>query len=1052
MLLLILLLSSAGVWAQQTVTGTVTDETGAPMPGVSILVKGTINGTSTDGDGKYSISAGPEGVLVVSFIGYVTLEVNVSQRTVVDFQLQPDTKTLDEVIVTGYSQQSKRDVTGAVSTISSQTIAQQPVADVTSILQGRVAGVTVDGQGGPGNAQVVRVRGIGTLGGNDPLYVIDGVQTTGGINLINQNDIETITVLKDAASCALYGARGSNGVIVITTKRGKTGAPKIEYNGYVGSEVPRKSPDMLNPQQIADAYWGYLENSGLPFSSSLYGNGTTPVLPDYIVAGNSFSGGVAAGDPRADPSLYNFENYRIMKANKSGTNWFDEVLNPAFVQSHQLAISGATDKNNYAVTFNYLNNNGTLMNSYFKRYSIRVNTDFEATKWLRFGETMMFSYANQNTVNDHTDQNTIANLFGISPLMPVNDIGGNYTGTKAAPVELQGSNAVMDRDNSKNAKGYTARVMGAAYVEVEPLEDLIVQSKITIDFVPFQNRYFKDIYPQNQFDNGRNSFFEGGGHSLEWRSTNKVQYSRKIADIHKIDGFVAFEASQYTYRYAGGSNDSLFSLEPGFLVLGTGRPSTAKVNGSQDQVNYVSVFGNLNYSLLDRYLLGFTIRRDGSSKFGVLNRYGVFPSMSAGWRISQESFMSGSTAWLDDLKLRVSYGTSGNDASIPTGAVYNQYGSQATYMYYDLNGSGNTSMQGFALSQIGNPYLQWEVNKTLNIGFDAMLFKSLSASFNWFKRKTDKLLYQPPATALQGDAFKPYQNVMNFENKGIELELGYTGNQIEGLRYEVNFNIATYRNEVTYIDGDPTTFINGDAYARQAILSRSVVGMPVSSLYGYVYEGIFQTEEEVTGHATQPGINQAAPETGLGHFKFKDLSGPDGEPDGIIDNYDKTFIGNPHPKFTYGFNVNLYYKNFDLGIFFQGVHGNKIMNYWRTSYEWPGRYGAGSLDTWTPENTDAKLPIYSSNLSTLDAQASSYFVEDGSYMRLKNLQIGYTFPALKGITKLRVYGQAYNLLTITKYSGMDPEVNTGAPGAIGIDFGGNYPIAQKFLLGVNLGF
>jgi TonB-linked SusC/RagA family outer membrane protein len=1034
------------------VTGTVQDKDGGALPGVNIIIKGSSGGTTTDADGKFSLNAGESDVLVFSFIGYVSQEVTVNNQSVIDVVMEPDIRTLQEVVVTGYTQQSKRDVTGAVSTVSAETIAQQPVADVASILQGRVAGVTVDGQGGPGATQVVRVRGIGTLGGNDPLYVIDGVQTTGGLNLVNQNDIESITVLKDAASCALYGARGGNGVIVITTKRGKLGTPKVEYNGYVGAEVPRKTPDIMSPQQYADAYWGYLQNSGLAQSSPLYGNGATPVLPDYIVANTTatpFFGGVAAGDPRADPSLYNFNNYRIMAANKNGTNWFKEVLKPAFLQSHQMAISGATDKSNYAVTFNYLDQNGVLTNSYFKRYSLRVNTKFDVNRWLRVGENMQFSYGQQNTVSDHTDQNTIAGLFNTSPLMPVYDIAGNYTGTKGTQ-ELNGDNAVMSRANSKNYTGYNARMLGSAFVEVEPVDGLTFNSRIAIDFMPYQNQYFKDIYPQQQFDNLRTSFSETAGNSLEWRSTNRISYSKTINDL-QVDAFVGYEASEYKSRYMTGANDSLFSLSPGFLTLGTGRASTARVGGGQDKVTYASFFGNVNLSFKDRYLFGFTLRRDGSSKFGALNRYGVFPSFSAGWRIKSEAFMDNVT-WLDDLKIRASYGTSGNDQSATQGGTINQYQNAATYHFYDLSGKGNSSMEGFALSQIGNPFLQWEVNKTVNIGADVTFLRNFTASFNWFRRLTDKLIYQPPVTSLQGDALRPYQNVMNFVNKGIELELGYASNQNHDFHYNANFNISTYRNEVTYINGGKNDFIPGDAYARQTILSRSEVGQPVSSLYGYIWEGTFQTTDEVTAHATQNGINKAVPESGLGHFKFKDISGPDGKPDGVINDFDRTFIGNPHPRFTYGFSVNLYYKRFDLGIFLQGVSGNDVMNYWRTSYAWPGKYGIGSLDTWSESNRGAKLPVNSNNFSTDDAKSSTFFVEKGSYMRVKNVQLGYTFPAIAGLSKLRVYGQAYNLLTFTNYSGMDPEVNTGAPGAIGIDFGGNYPIAQKYLFGVNLTF
>ena len=1043
--LIMLIASGSFANAQNTylITGTVKDAKGVPLAAATILLKGSSAGTSTGADGKYSISVpNGKGTLVFSFTGYQLKEVPINDLKIIDAVLAQEDNTLNQVIVTGYTKQSKRDVTGAVSTISADVIAQSPVTDVTSILQGRVAGVTVDGQGGPGNEQTVRIRGIGTLGDNDPLYVIDGVQTKGGLNLVNQNDIETITVLKDAASCALYGARGGNGVIVITTKRGKTGAPRLEYNSYIGYEGQRKFPNIVTPQQYADAYWGYLKNSGLPLTSSLYGNGSNPVLPDYIVEKGSPSNyGVMEGNPDADPLLYNLSNYRILKANKSGTKWFDEVFAPALTQSHQLALSGATDKSNYALTFNYTDDKGTLLNSYFKRYSIRVNTEFKIKPWLRIGENMQFAYSQGNSVNDKSDQNVIAALYNTSPLLPVYDIAGNLSGTKNAP-DLGGGNPYTSRVNSNNYKGYNARMLGAAYLEVEPIKGLTLQTKIAVDYIPYQNRYFQDTLPQEPIAAVQNQFGEYSGYYLEYRTTNKIAYDINIKNDHKISAFVAYEASKSESRNLGGYNYGLFSSLEGFQYFGTGDPQTLQVSGGGDKATYVSLFGNINYGFKDRYLASFTIRRDGSSKFGPESKYGTFPSATVGWRVSSEKFMD-KIAWINDLKLRVAVGTSGNDGSLPTGATINQYYTNPSYTYYDLGGTNNTTFQGFSLFSIGNPFLQWEVNKTTNIGFDASLFKSsVSISFNWFKRVTDKLLYQPPVTVLSGDAFAPYKNVMNFTNKGIELELGYTSPKGTELRYDANFNIATYRNNVDYIDGDSATFILGGLYARQTPLSRSIVGKPISQFYGYVQEGIFQSAEEVTKHATQQGITA---ENGAGHFKFKDLNN-----DGKIDDKDRTYIGSPHPKFSYGFNLNLYYKNFDLGIFLQGVSGNKIFNYWRAFTEWPGKLGTGSLDTWSPTNTTAKLPIWSST-SVPDNAPSTFFIEDGSYMRVKTLQLGYTFPAIKGISKLRVYLQTYNLLTITNYSGLDPEVNNGAAQDVGIDYGGSYPISNKFLFGVNIG-
>ena len=1035
--------------ADGTIKGKVTTSKGEPIPGASILIVGTDKGTSADANGMFSITGVRPGkyTIQVSVVGFRSasriITIGDGQTIEVNMELQDGNNSLSEVVVTGYSKQSKRDVTGAVSTISADVIAKTPVADVTSVLQGRVAGVTVSEQGGPGNEQVVRIRGVGTFGDNDPLYVIDGIQTKGGLNLINPNDIETITVLKDAANTALYGARGSNGVIVITTKRGKTGTPRLEYNGYIGSESMIKFPKMLTPQQYTDALWQSYINGGQTPSSSLYGNGTSPVLPDFVIekTGGPTNLGVAANDPRAAASLYNLNDYRIIETNKSGTNWWKEAFKPAFTQSHQLTLSGATDKSNYVLAFNYLDNQGTLLNSYFRRYSFRVNTEFKVKPWLRFGENMQFAYSQGNTISDHTDQNVVAGIYGASPLLPVYDIAGNLAGTKGA--QDLGGNPVTSRVQSKSFKGYSARMLASAYGEIEPIKGLIFQNKINVDYTPYQNRSYLMSYPQEAYSNQFDQFSETAGYGIEWRNTMKLSYEINIAERHKINAFVAYETSAYNSRYVGGGNDSLEFTTFGFQVYGTGRRNLSSIlqYGGVGKSSLISQIGSVNYAYADKYLLNFVIRRDGTSRFTTDKRYGVFYSYSAGWRVSKEKFMQ-DISWINDLKLRAAIGQSGND-NVGADKVYNLYYNNPNYTYYDLGGANNAANPGIALSQIGNPLLQWEVNKTTNLGFDAALFGNrLTIGFSWYNRLTDHLLFAPVVTGLQGDAAAPVKNIMKFTNKGIELELGYRGPDRGLIKYDVNFNIGTYKNNVKYIDGDPKSFILGGLYARQTNLTRSEVGRPISSFYGYEYEGIFQDSTEILNHAKQANYTTT---TGVGHFKFKDLN-----KDGVIDDKDRTYIGSPHPKFNFGFNLNLYYGNFDLGIFIQGVVGNKIFNYWRTASEWPGALGAGSLDTWSPTNPNAKLPIYDRR-SLGDDRPSSFFVEDGSYVRLKNVQLGYTMLKLKGISRLRFYIQAYNLATITKYSGLDPEVSSGSPTDIGIDFGGFYPVSRKFIFGVNLG-
>lgn len=1037
------------------VSGEVRDDKGLPLNSASVSLKGSSNGTTTDANGAYKITLTGPGTLVFSYAGFSLKEIAVTAAQTLNVTLNPEDKALTDVIVTGYSRQSKRDITGAVSTVSAEVIAKTPVSDIGQVLQGRVAGISVDDQGGPGSTAVVRIRGFGTLGNNDPLYVIDGVQIRGSNNLINTNDIETINILKDPSLTSLYGAQGSNGVIVITTKSGKVGAPKLEFSSYAGTQRAIKYPSMLTPQQYADAYWNYKRNSGEPLTDLYYGSGENAVLPDYII--ETPSGApviIRPGNPQPDFSLYDLYSYRILKTNKAGTDWFNEIFQPGFTQNYQLTLSGATDKSSYAITFNYYDDKGVILKTKFKRYSIRTNTDIKIKPWLRVGENIEFSYSETSGIPNHSNNNVVTDLYTRSPLIPVYDVAGNYSGPKGLPVgvlslKAGGNNPVLGQiKGAENSSGFNSGIIGSAFIDVEPIKGLIAESKIGLQLYPYQYHYFQDTFPQNIYSGAYNSFSEGGGYTLDWRWTNKLSYDVNINNVHKLSAFVAYEARRFTARYNGATTPNLPYTLLSYRYLTSGVPidSISLINlvtGGGDIQTNVSVFGNLNYSLLDRYLFSFVLRRDGSSRFGQFNRYGTFPSVSAGWRVTGEKFMN-NVSWLNELKLRASYGSNGNDA-IPS-VIVNQYSSNTYTSSYDLGGNNNSASTGFGLYQIGNPYLKWEVNKTTNIGFDAALFKSrFIINFNWFNRITNDLLYVPPFTGLQGDALAPYQNVLKFANKGFELELGYTSGR-HVVSYDMNFNISTYRNKVLYISDDPTAFISGDGYgSTHVILNRSVVGRPVASFYGYIQEGIFQSTKEVEEHATETGIDKSNPETGLGHFKFKDINN-----DGVINEQDRTFIGSPHPKFTYGYNLNLYYKNFDLNVFLQGSAGNKIFNYWRAYTRWPGALGAGSNDTWSEANTDASLPVWESSGAN-DAAASTFFIENGSYMRIKSIQLGYTFPKPKGFSKLRIYAQAFNIATFTKYTGIDPEITTGRAGNYGVDLGGNYPIAFKLLFGFNIG-
>ncbi len=1065
LLLLVQLFCCQRASAQSFISGTVKEETGGLLPGVTVKVKGTNTIALTDVNGAFRISAAKTDILQFSYIGYQVSEVPVGDKTIINVTIQPESKSLDEVIVTGYSKQSKHDVTGAASTISASVIQNTPITSVEEAIQGRVAGVTVDGQGGPGNAQVIRIRGIGSFGNNDPLYVIDGVQVRVGTSgesqdisrLLNSNDIESLTILKDPSLIAVYGAEGSNGVIVITTKTGKKGDPTLEYNGYVGVENPRNLPKTITPQQAANALYDSYKNAGMAIPSSIssfYGSGTTPVLPDYIIEDESSGAGnigVMSGNPLANSSLYNQQNYRILLANKAGTNWWSALFRSAFTQNHNLSLSGATDKSNYAVTFGYLNDQGTLLNSYFQRYALRVNTMFKIKPWLRFGENVEFSYASQNS-ETRGATNDISSLYILSPLLPEHDIAGNLAGTGKALILGNTGNPYTSRVNSLGDKGYSQSIVGSAYGEADIIKGLTYTNQIGFQFFPDEYRSYTPQSYQEPIQFPANVFTEGGDYSVDWRWLNKLSYTTIINHIHDISVFAGYEIHEFTARsYAGQANNILFpTTSTEYLGNGTTYPNVP-VFGGGDKYTGISSFASANYSLLDKYLFSATGRRDGTSKFGPDEEYGNFGAVSAGWRISKESFLEKVT-WLNDLKLRASYGTAGNDA-VPSGKYLTTL-TRDNFGNYDLGGTNTTSMNGYYTYQLGNPQLHWESNKTTNIGFDASFFhNSLTASFNWYNRITDGLIYEPPAPGTAGSALGPFENIMNFSNKGIELEVTYT-THIGDVKINMGGNITTAKNRVNYIDGLAGANITGGYFGSNGAiyLTKSVVGMPVSEFYGYVYQGLYKTQADITGHATEGSLG-ITPGNALGHVMYKDLNG-----DGTIDENDKTYLGSPIPKFTYGYNINLNYKNFDLGIFLQGSYGGKIFNYAKVSQEFPNALGnggfggltVGALNTWSPSNPNGTLPIFSQD-GVNDISPSSFFIESGSYLRIKTAQVGYTFTKIKGIRRLRVYAQGYNLLTITKYSGMDPEVNDGNPTDLGIDYGTAYPISQKFVFGVNMG-
>ncbi len=1050
-ILLFLLTISSFAYAQKKVSGKVTDgENNSSLPGVTVLVKGTQTGTVSDSDGNYSINvpAGSADILVFSFVGYISQEVAVGSQTTLNVTMAPDVRALEEIVVTGYSSQQKKDITGAVSVVKAKDLTAVPAGTTEQMLQGRAAGVTVISSGQPGTGSSVRIRGFASFGNNQPLYVVDGVQTF-DIASLNPNDIESMQVLKDAGAASIYGARASNGVIIISTKRGKTGTAKVTYDGYYGMQAQGKGfTNLLGTQEMADLTWLSLKNAGQVGangnpSTAQYGNGATPVIPDYIVPS-----GAREGDPRVNPALYNVDYgagdiYQIVKANKQGTNWYKEATRNAPIQSHSIGMSGGTESANYYVGLNYFDQQGLVLNTYLKRYSLRANTDFKIKKNIRAGQSTIFTYKDNPTIGNLSEGNEISNAYRIQPIVPVYDINGGWAGTRGANLG-NGNNPVAARTRAVDNKGYEIKLVSNAYAEIDIMKDFTLKSSFGVSLQNGHNFGYNYRSYENAENGSSNSFGESSFYNNTWNFTNTLAYKKTIGK-HNITAMAGVESFNENGRGVNGSRINYYSDDPNYRTLSTGAAGIQ--NGSYAyKATLYSQFARVDYGFNDKYLLSATVRRDGSSKFGQNSAFGIFPSVTAAWRISQEEFMK-SLTWVNDLKIRGGYGTMGSQLNIGADNKFSLFGGGPGDAYYAIQGQVSQANQGFRQVKIGNPDAKWETNTTSNIGLDASLFDgSWDITVDFYQKKTTGILRNNPLPALAGNATPPTVNVASMQNTGLDIAITKRGKIASDWKYDATLTFTTYKNKITFLQEGTDYFTSGGS--RFGDLARNQVGQPLSSFFGYKVAGLFQSAEDVTRSPTQDG---AAP----GRFKYQDTDG-----DGRITDNDRTFIGNPNPAFTYGFNLNVSYKNFDVSMFWYGVAGKEVYNYtkWWTDF-YPSFQGAKSVNalynSWSPTNTGASTPIAEnvSNFSNNNT-SNSYYIESGSYLRAKNIQLGYNLPPdlLKkyGIDRFRVYLQGANLFTFTKYTGLDPEL-AGDDTSYSIDYG-NYPNVKQYLVGVNLTF
>ncbi len=1074
-----------------TISGKVTDEGNQPIPGVNILLKGTTTGTTSDGNGAYSLTVPDEnGVLVFSFIGYATQEVSINNRTIIDVTLASDAVALSEIVVTGYGTQSKRDITGSVSTISAEQLLTTPATNLGQAMQGKVAGVTVGNENSPGGGVMVRIRGFGTINDNSPLYVIDGVPTKGNLNTLNLNDIESMQILKDASSASIYGSRAGNGVVIVTTKKGKAGKPVFTYDMYAGTQRPGKFLDLLNTEEYAQLVWesrinaGAVGNNGNPVHAQ-FGNGTTPVIPDYI-----FPAGAMEGDPRvaqdADGNYINYSSnidgpdfnktkWMITKANKTGTNWLDEIFDPAPIQNHQIGVSGGSEAGRYAMSLNYFDQQGIMIYTDFKRYSLRANTEFNINKRIRVGENFQIGYGERvNQPNGNSQEsNPTSFAFRIQPIVPVYDVSGQvFGGTRGTDLD-NSRNPVADLWRNKDNIQKEVRLFGNAYAEVDLLKNLTAKTSFGIDYTlfNFRNYTIRDI--ESAESRGSNSLQTINNYEWTWTWFNTLTYTATLNDIHKFNFLIGNEAIKDYYETYDASRTNFASddIENRYLSGGTGVQTN---NGGGSNWALTSEFAKLNYSLSDKYLLEGTIRRDRSSRFSEQNRVAYFPAVSGGWVFSEESFADGISTWLDRGKLRVGWGQTGNQEI----GYYNAltiFSTNPITSFYDLNGSRTSAVPGYELTQFGNEDAKWETTTSTNVGLDVTLLNGkVDMSFDWYTRVTSDMLFPVQAPGTAGVASVPYQNIASMRNRGIDLSLSYFGQALNNeITYSVEGNFSTYRNTVTKTTGDKNTQFFGlnDERIQNFVVTQQ--DYPISSFFGYTIDGIFQTDDEaLAAPQNLLGTNQNK----AGRFIFRDISGPNGVPDGVINTRDLSIIGNPHPDFTYGININVNYKGFGLTLFGQGVYGNEIFNYVKYWTDFPTFAGNRSkrmlYDSWRPGKTDAVLPQLTSS-DQVSILPSTYYLESGSYFRFKNIQLSYTLPTTLvskiGLSTLRVYVQGQNLITVTNYSGMDPEINLrshvagndraagnanyvpGGDRQIGVD-GGAYPAAKQYLIGLNLSF
>lgn len=1013
--------------------GVVKDAKGEPIIGANVVVKGSTNGVVTDLDGKYELRNVPSNAVVqISYIGYLTQEFKAGELSTLDVKLLEDTQKLDEVVVVGYGVQKKKDLTGAVAVLKLDDVKTSPVSSVDEMMQGKLSGVNVMPDNMPGGGVAVRIRGFSTVRNNDPLYIIDGVPVENGINFLNPNDIESMQVLKDASSASIYGARAANGVVIISTKKGKQGKMTVNFDAYTGFQEAAKSLRMLNAQQYGDMLWTAMTNDGKTPANDIYGNGTTAVIPSYLDKAQTI--------PSDD------------------VDWVQEILRKAIVQSYNLSFSKADDTSSQLFSAGYFDQNGLMKYTGFRRLNGRFNSEWKLfNKHAIIGENISLSHDwGVGATNNSALSGMLYNAYKYMSIIPVYDNNGNFAGNPFGDIENPLGSLYRNKDNNE----HNTRIMGNAYIQISPIDGLTFKSNFGTDYKNYNLRDYSPKFSEINVLQALSTLTNTNSGRFNWVFTNTLNYLKSFG-LNDVNVLLGTESLRNRYEYFTATRKGFAFDDENFHYLNAGGTSDQTNTGSMEQYSMTSYFGKIDYSFNNRYLAAFTLRRDGSSRLGK-NKWGNFPAVSLGWRISNEAFFHSNL--ISDLKLRFGWGQNGN-SDIPAYSTIDSYSSNQDYSNYPMDGSQSSVYTGYTQTRTSNPNLKWETTTQTNLGLDlGLLNNELLLTVDLFNKDTKDLLYaRPLVSTVGGTNATMWDNIGKMNNKGVEVEINYKKSLDKDFGINVGMNLSVIRNKMTELSngvsyiGIPSTMLHSVNFDQE--ISRSAVGHPIASFYVYKADGLFQSQQEIDSYVNSSG-EKLQPNAHPGDIRFVDMNG-----DGKIDGNDRSFVGSSHPDLTAGLTLGFNYKNFDFSAFFSGSFGNDVYNLTKYLGEFfnQSQYNKNStiLNAWTPTNTNTSVPRVTQDDPNNNIRPSSYYIENGSYVRLKNLKVGYQLPknilSLLNVQNAYLYLQATNLFTITSYDGIDPEVGLQSytSSSRNLDMGidrGIYPLSRSYTFGVNVAF